>query len=93
MVYEIDVLEDNKWQYYLETEDINEIDRELFNLTNRGIKTRVLLDNILLCWLDGSEYQYWFWKNKHVRKRGLAFDYVKSYHNHEKKKIKKIDEE
>lgn len=93
MVYEIDVLKDNKWQYYWESEDINEIDRELFNLTNRGIKTRVLLDNILLCWLDGSEYQYWFWKNKHVRKRGLAFDYVKSYHNHEKKKIKKIDEE
>lgn len=92
MLYQIDILEGNEWLYYWESEDINEIDKELFHLTNVGMRSRVLLDTVLLCWLDGTEYQYWYWKNKYVRKRGLAFDYVKSYHNHEKKKIKKIDE-
>ena len=91
-MYEIDVLEDNKWLYYWESEDIRLIDQELFNLTNKGIKTRVLLDGILLCWINGTEYQYWYWKNKYARDKGNKFDAVKSYHEHQKKKVKRRDE-
>lgn len=91
-MYEIDILEGNDWVYYWENEDIRVIDQTLFNLTNNGIKTRVLLDGILLCWINGTEYQYWYWKNKYARDKGNKFDPVKSYHEHQKKKVKRRDE-
>ena len=90
-MYEIDILEGNEWLYYWESEDIKVIDKELEHLTNSGIRTRVLLDTIPLCFLDGTDYQYWYWKNKYVLKKGLDFNYVKEYHNYQKKKVKRKD--
>lgn len=87
-MYEIDILENNKWIFYYEDENIKEIDKTIFKLIkerpNKYI--RVLQNDILLCWLNGSEYQYWHWKNKYVREKGNDFDSVKSYYQYIKKK-------
>ena len=87
-MYQIDILEGNEWLYYWEDKDIKVIDKEVEHLTNSGMRIRISLDSIPLCFINGTEYQYWYWKNKYVLKRGLDFDYVKSYHEHQKKKIK-----
>lgn len=87
-MYEVDILENNNWEFYCESKDIKEIDKTVFKLTNERPNKfiRILQNDILLCWLDGTEYQYWYWKNKYVREKRNDFDYTKSYYQYVKKK-------
>lgn len=93
-MYKIDILKNLEWIYFGESEDINEIDRAVFKLTmlrpNKCM--RILENNNLICFLNGTEEQYWYWKNKYVRKKGNNFDYVASFYEHQKKKLKKKEE-
>lgn len=84
--YEIDVLNGMDWKYAYDSEDINKIDKYLYELTKENIKSRVLLNGNVLCFLNGSEHRYWYWKNRYVRNKGLNFDYTKSYYTYQKKK-------
>jgi hypothetical protein len=86
-MYEIDILVNNQWEYYYQNENIQEIDKVVFKLTNSRPNEymRVLKDDCVLCWLDGTDHKYWFWKERYVREKGYNFDYVKSYYEREKK--------
>ena len=67
-MYEIDELIDNQWKYMYESESILKIDKIAFKLTQLNVPCRILMDNILLTFIDGSMYQYMYWKNNYVRK-------------------------
>lgn len=75
-MYEIDELIDNKYKYVHESENILEIDKIAFKLTLKSIPCRILKDDILLIFLNGSAYQYKYWKENYVR---------------ENKKVKKLE--
>jgi hypothetical protein len=89
-MYQIDILKGIEWVEFCQHEDIKVIDKAVYKLTllRPNKHMRILKDDILLCWLNGSEEQYWFWKNKYVREKGINFDYVASFYEHQKKKIK-----
>lgn len=86
-MYEIDILENNDWVYYWENEDIKQIDKVVFKLMKERPNqyTRILKDNCVLCWLDGSDYKYWYWKERYVREKGANVDVIKSYYERQKK--------
>lgn len=67
-MFEIDELIDNQWKYVYESESILKIDKIAFQLTQIKVPCRVLMDNNLLVFLDGSRYEYDYWKNNYVRK-------------------------
>lgn len=93
-MYQVEILKDNNWEYLFESKDIHEIDKVVWKLTNlRPNKAiQILQDDIVLCFLDGTEYQYWYWKNKYVRNKGVGYDHIKSYHEYCKKKEMKSNE-
>lgn len=93
-MYEIDILVNNEWEYYWDNEDIKEIDKAVYKLiiTRPNKHIRILEAGNVLCWLNGSEDQYWYWKNKYVRGKGNSFDYTASFYEHQKKKIKNREE-
>ena len=67
-MYQIDELVDNRWVYVYESEDIKEIDKILFKLTKLNIPTRVMNENLVIIFLDGTDYEYKYWKDNYVRK-------------------------
>lgn len=87
-MYQVDILKNNEWVEFCQHNDVKVIDKAVYKLTmlrpNKHL--RVLLDNSVLCWLDGTEHKYWFWKNKYVRGKGHNFDHVASYHEYQKRK-------
>lgn len=70
-MYQIDILKGINWEYFYEHEELKEIDKVVFKLTKlRPNKhMRILQDGNLLMFLNGTENQYWYWKNKVMRKR------------------------
>lgn len=93
-MYEIDILKNNEWEEFCQHEDIKVIDKAVYKLImlrpNKHI--RILLDNNVLCWINGTEHQYWYWKNKYVREKGINYDHVASYYEYQKKKTKNREE-
>ena len=87
-MYRIDILKNNDWVELYENDDIKIIDKVVYKLINlRPNKMmRVLKDDILLCWINGTAHNYWYWKNRYVRDKGLNFDYTASYYNYQKRK-------
>lgn len=73
---EVDILKDLQWQPFMECNDFNEVKRVVERLTlirpNKAI--RIMEDNIVICWLDGTEYQLEWFKNRidGVRERTLS---------------------
>jgi hypothetical protein len=67
-MYEIDQLKGTNWEFVYESENIKDIDKIAFKLTQLDIPCRILADNILLIFLNGTRYQYDYWKNNYVRK-------------------------
>lgn len=63
-MYEVDILINNKFEYVYENEDLDKIDKILFQLAIRNLPARVLKDNVVLDFLDGSIYQYEYWHNR-----------------------------
>lgn len=70
-MYQIDELIDNQYKYIYESENVQEIDRIAFKLTLKGIPCRILFDDIVLIFLNGSAYQYKYWKDRYVREEKL----------------------
>lgn len=66
-MYQIDELIDNRYKYIQESENILEIDKIVFKLTLKQIPCRILKDDILLIFLNGTAYQYKYWKDNYVR--------------------------
>lgn len=87
-MYRIDILKNNNWVEFYENDDIKIIDKVVYKLINlkNDKMIRILKDDILLCWINGTEYDYWYWKNRYVRDKGINFDYTSSYYNYQKKK-------
>ena len=67
-MYEIDVLLDLNWKCILESDDIKEIDKIAFKLCRLQMPCRILLEEKILIFLNGSRYEYDYWKNNYVRK-------------------------
>jgi len=70
-MYEIDGLINNEYKYIYHHEDIKVIDKIVFKMTLHGIPVRVLEDDKLLVFLNGTAYQYKYWKDRYVRKEKL----------------------
>lgn len=66
-MYQIDELIDYQYKYIYESENVQEIDKIAFKLTLKGIPCRILFDDIVLIFLNGSAYQYKYWKDRYVR--------------------------
>lgn len=80
-MYQLDILKNNEWQTVLEHEDIQEIDKVVHKLTllRPNKYMRVLQNNIVLVFLNGTDYQYLYWKNTYVRERSKNYDHGKNY--------------
>ena len=70
-MYQIDELIDNQYKYIYESENVKEIDRIAFKLTLHKIPCRILLDDKLLIFLNGTSHQYKYWKDRYVREEKL----------------------
>ena len=70
-MYQIDELNNNEYKYIYHSENVQEIDRIAFKLTLKGIPCRILFDDIVLIFLNGSAYQYKYWKDRYVRQEKL----------------------
>ena len=66
-MYQIDELTHKGYKYVFESENLMEIDKVVFKLTNNKIPCRVLHDEQLVVFLDGTIHQYMYWKNQYVR--------------------------
>lgn len=66
-MYQIDELIDYQYKYIYESENVQEIDKIAFKLALKGIPCRILFDDIVLIFLNGSAYQYKYWKDRYVR--------------------------
>lgn len=85
-MYEIYILKNTGWVWFAECKNINEVDNivwKLINLRpNKGIQ--IIQDEFELCYINGSEEQYWWFKCKYVRDKKNGYDYIKSYHKSSK---------
>ena len=70
-MYQIDELVDNQYKYIYESENVQEIDKIAFKLTLKNIPCRILIDDVVLIFLNGSAYQYKYWKDRYVREEKL----------------------
>ncbi len=86
-MYAVEILNEIKWVPFIENENISVIDKAVYNLTKlrpnrfiRVLKYGTMLEGCeILEILDGTEYQYWYFKNKHVRNKGVNFDHIGFY--------------
>ena len=66
-MYQIDELSNNEYKYIYHSENVKEIDKIAFKLTLHKIPCRILLDDVLLIFLNGTAHQYKYWKDRYVR--------------------------
>lgn len=71
-MYELDELVGNQYKYICESENVLEIDKMVFKLSNYNIPCRILYDNQVLIFLNGSKEQYMYWKNEYVRNNKIT---------------------
>lgn len=69
-MYEIDIYDGNEWVTIGNHNDLNGVNRELFILMNNlpRIAIRILENNCVMCFLDNSEEQYNWFKEKYIDK-------------------------
>lgn len=70
-MYEIDGLINNEYKYIYHHEDIKVIDKIAFKMTLHNIPVRILEDDKVLIFLNGSAHQYKYFKDRYVRKEKL----------------------
>lgn len=70
-MYEIDGLINNDYKYIYHSEDIKVIDKIAFKMTLHNIPVRILQDDIVLIFLNGTSHQYKYWKERYVRGKRL----------------------
>lgn len=66
-MYQIDELKGLEYKYIYHSENIKEIDKIAFKLTLHKIPCRILQDDKVLIFLNGTAYQYKYWKDRYVR--------------------------
>lgn len=66
-MYEIDCLINNEYKYIYDSEDIKAIDKIAFKMTLYNIPVRILQDEKVLIFLNGTAHQYKYWKDIYVR--------------------------
>ena len=67
-MYIIEELKGLEWKYMYESENVRDIDKIAYHLTQLQIPCRIILDDVLLIFLNGTMYQYEYWKKNYVRK-------------------------
>ena len=78
-MYEVYILKDMEWKYFDSTDNLQKLDIIVYKLTEHKEIIQILQDEKELCCLNGTLYQYWWFKNKFIRNRKLGYDYVKSF--------------
>jgi len=66
-MYQIDELSNNEYKYIYHSENVKEIDKIAFKLTLHKIPCRILFNDVLLIFLNGTAHQYKYWKDRYVR--------------------------
>lgn len=80
-MYEIYILKNMGWVLFTQCKDINEVDIVVYKLTQLTHKPiQIIQDEFELCYINGSEEQYWWFKNRYVRGKKTGYDYVKSFY-------------
>ena len=78
-MYQINILKNNNWEYFAECYDKNELDIIVQRLTslrpNKAIQ--ILEDEKLLVCLNGTEYQYFYFKKRYIENKDLEFNFIK----------------
>ena len=70
-MYQIDGLVNNEYKYIYHDENIKTIDKIAFKMTLYGVPTRILKDDKVLIFLNGTAHQYKYWKDRYVREEKL----------------------
>ena len=78
-MYDIFILKETDWKYFDSTDNLQNLDMIVYKLTERKEIIQITQDEKELCCLNGTLYQYWWFKNKFIRNRKLGYDYVKSF--------------
>lgn len=80
-MYELYILIRNKWRLIEKVNTINEVDISINYIYNTYPKRtiQVIKDDKVLCCLDGSDYQKFWFYNKFILRRDDNFDYIKEY--------------
>ena len=80
-MYEVYILKGMEWKYLASIDNIKELDKLVYKIIksrpNKAL--RIDQDGIELCCLNGTLYQYWWFKNRYVRGKKLGFDYIKTF--------------
>lgn len=80
-MYQINILKNNEWQYFDSCNTKYELDIRVSHLTylrpNKPLQ--VLEDEKELVVLDGSEYQYFYFKKRYIDNENLDYNYIKEY--------------
>lgn len=81
-MYQVDVLLNNGWKYFDQCYSKYELDiivREIMKkMPEHSI--RVLEDDKILVFLDGSQYKYQCFKNRYILDKGIGYDNIKEYY-------------
>lgn len=69
-MYEVDIQKNFEWIKFKESSDVKQIDETVFLLTQLrpGKHMRVLKDDRVLIILNGTDYQYLYWKENYIDK-------------------------
>lgn len=78
-MYELYTLTNNDWIFYNSYKDIQNLDKDIYQLTLEHYVLEIIKDDIELCYINGIMYQYHYFKNKYVKNKEVNYDYVKSY--------------
>ena len=80
-MYQVNILTPDGWKYFDQCYSKYELDlivREIMQkLPNKAMQ--ILEDNKVLIILNGSQYQYFYFKNKFINEVSNEFDYIKQY--------------
>ena len=80
-MYQINILKNNEWKYFDICYSKYELDTIIEHLTylrpNKAIQV-LENENVLVC-LDGSEYQYFYFKKRYIDNESLDYNYIKEY--------------
>lgn len=84
-MYELDYLDEHlQWIKLIQDNDIKVIDKAIYKLIDNKTHLRVLKDNIVMVFLNGTDYQYFIFHKKYTQGRSLEYDYVKEYFKRKK---------
>lgn len=88
-MYELYVLGKSDWQFVYESPELEVISRVMEDYVCANHHLAVLQDKIVLCFLDGSQFQYEWFKNKYLNRPKILNINSKEEPKSKKKKKKR----